>query len=785
MTSSKRALGAGLLVAAALVAGSGTATAQVVIPPTVNVEYAYDTGWVANNGDTTEVVVSFPVLVHGSDWLRLYFDEVHLGGDLLAGTGAILRVTSWEDGAVQELDARHCRQWQNSSAYFNGDAVQVEIVAHPGTSPSRLVLRDVDCGVPGMPESQCGPTDDRVLSYDVRAGRQMPTGCTGWIIDDCAKCMLTAGHCAGSGLQVIEFNVPLSSSSGSLNHPPPSDQYSVDTASLQGNGGQGVGDDWAYYGTFPNSTTGLTAFQAQGAAFTLTNPPPVSGNDIRITGFGTDDTPPSHNQVQQTHVGPMVTSSGSLVQYQTDTTGGNSGSPVIWEQTGLAVGIHTHGGCSATAGNSGTGINHSGLQNALANPTGVCLAGTTITSSPPAALVPGVATPVSIVVSGNPVAGSVQLHYRYQGGTYTPIVMSPQGGGTYAADLPPAACGDNPEFYFSLQDAQCGLVVDPSGAPTIVYTAIVGTLTTIFHDDFQTNQGWTAQNLGATTGDWERGVPVNDPSWAYDPISDYDGSGQCYLTENATGNTDVDGGAVRLTSPIIDMSGGGAQISYAYYLYLTDASGIDMILVEINSNGGAGSWIEIARHTTNGDTSWRTHAITAGDLQAAGVTLTANMQVRFTTNDNDPQSINESGLDAFDVSVVSCGGCPDPVNYCTAKLTSTLSLPAIGFAGTASIGINDFRVNISDMVPGKPAIVFRGDAINNLPFQGGFLCALPPLQRMPVKQLSGAGSAEWTIDISGMVSGDIDYYQGWGRDPADPTGFGTSLSDGLKVTYCD
>ncbi len=44
MTSSKHALGAGLLVAAALVAGSGTATAQVVIPPTVNVEYAYDTG---------------------------------------------------------------------------------------------------------------------------------------------------------------------------------------------------------------------------------------------------------------------------------------------------------------------------------------------------------------------------------------------------------------------------------------------------------------------------------------------------------------------------------------------------------------------------------------------------------------------------------------------------------------------------------------------------------------------------------------------------------------------
>lgn len=39
------------------------------------------------------------------------------------------------------------------------------------------------------------------------------------------------------------------------------------------------------------------------------------------------------------------------------TQGGNSGSPVIHEETGHAIGIHTHGGCSATGGsNTGTRI---------------------------------------------------------------------------------------------------------------------------------------------------------------------------------------------------------------------------------------------------------------------------------------------------------------------------------------------------------------------------------------------------------------------------------------------
>ncbi|HIF42462.1 MAG TPA: hypothetical protein EYQ74_15370 [Planctomycetes bacterium] len=357
----------------------GTALAQEAPPPSIPVSYAYDTGWVENRTSTRIVTISFTVYQPQAEWMRLYFQDVNLGRNpQVPGQGSILRMTAFKDGAVQEMNTTHVDQWQKSSAYFNGESVQVEVLADPGTR-SRLVMRALDMGLaPADDPSQCGSTDDRVPSSDPRAARLLPIGCTGWMINDCAHCFLTAGHCT-SGVSVAQFNVPNSNSGGGLNNPPPKDQYAVDSSSIQSNGGQGVGNDWGYFGTFPNSTTGLTAYQAQGSAFNVVNPPGTSNNTIRITGYGVDSG--VRNQTQQTHVGPFVNSSGTTVGYVTDTQGGNSGSPVIWEQSGDAVGIHTHGGCSSTGGNNwGTGANHGGLQNAISSPKGVCASGNAIFS---------------------------------------------------------------------------------------------------------------------------------------------------------------------------------------------------------------------------------------------------------------------------------------------------------------------------------------------------------------------------------------------------------------------
>ncbi len=275
----------------------------------------------------------------------------------------------------------------------------------------------------------------------------------------------------------------------------------------------------------------------------------------------------------------------------------------------------------------------------------------------PEALSPGVPeiVDVEIVAFGETIVpGSPTLFYRYGGGAFSSTSLAHISGDLYQGTLPAPACGNSPEFYFSAEGSLSGIVVSPTGAPGSVHTAVVGSNTVVFADDFETDQGWTATNLGASTGEWERGVPVNDSGWDYDPVSDSDGSGQCYLTMNSFGNTDIDGGSVRLTSPVIDMSGGDITISYDYYLYLTVADGVDMLLVEINNNGGSGAWTEIARHDTDGGTSWRPHTITQGDLDTAGVTLTANMVLRFTANDTGTASINESGLDAFEVTAFTC-----------------------------------------------------------------------------------------------------------------------------------
>ena len=254
-----------------------------------------------------------------------------------------------------------------------------------------------------------------------------------------------------------------------------------------------------------------------------------------------------------------------------------------------------------------------------------------------------------------PQPGTGMLHYDIGGG-WQSTAMTVVSDNVYDAVLPAATCGTTVWYYFTAEDTGAQTYSDPNDAPASAYAATAGYgSATIFADNFETDTGWVAENLGATSGDWERGVPVDDPSWDYDPASDSDGSGQCYLTQNETGNTDVDGGAVRLTSPMIDMSAGGITISYDYFLRLTDTTGgVDMLVVEIDNNGGMGPWTEIARHDTNGGLNWRSHTITQADLDTAGVTLSSTMRLRFTTNDADPQSINESGLDAFVVTSLDC-----------------------------------------------------------------------------------------------------------------------------------
>jgi hypothetical protein len=277
---------------------------------------------------------------------------------------------------------------------------------------------------------------------------------------------------------------------------------------------------------------------------------------------------------------------------------------------------------------------------------------------PSGLLAPGTAPNVVVEIKSviqNFVPGTGQLWYRYDDGLFTSTDLASAGGDLYSGTLPVVDWGDKGEFYFSAQSDQGVVAKLPEYAPVEVFTFEVrGETRTAFSDDFENDKGWTAENLGATSGDWQRGVPIDDPCWVYDPVSDSDGSGQCWLTENLNNpayttpwNTDVDNGAVRLTSPGIDLSFGRINISYDYFLLLTEGGqGTDHLLVEIDPNDGNGPWTIIADHTTNGGLDWRHHEIDADTLAGLNVKPSEATRLRFTVNDAATQSIVEAGLDA-------------------------------------------------------------------------------------------------------------------------------------------
>ncbi len=373
---------AGFAITLAASADDGLAP-SVAPPPSADVAIALSEGGLAAPAGSRgwSVVASREVRVPGAIWLRAWFDGTRLAGDP-AGDGAFIRITGLADGATQTLNADQLASWSFSSAYFNGEAIRVEVVAHAGAPASRLAIPRVTAGEDGplfSPRTICDAADDRQLSSDQRSARLLPAGCTGWLIDDANRQFLSAGHCGTTGATVVQFNVPLSTSTGGLVNPAPEHQYPVDGASVQFVN-SGPGNDYAYFGAFPNTTTNLTAFQAQGATYRLAppTPPVIAGQSIRITGYGTvsGSVPRTWNQVQKTHAGPIASLTGAALRYRTDTSGGNSGSGVEDESTGLAVAIHTHGGCSSTGGsNIGTSLHLAAFRTVLANPQSICASG--------------------------------------------------------------------------------------------------------------------------------------------------------------------------------------------------------------------------------------------------------------------------------------------------------------------------------------------------------------------------------------------------------------------------
>jgi hypothetical protein len=343
------------------------------------VPYPVDSGSLTNHGRDSQVVYEETVQIEDAKWMRLYFGEVQLGA------GSILRITSLFDGEVQELDAAGLAMWSDTSAYFNGNELTVEVVAGPQTE-NRLVIDMVawEEGIPtlGCDPGCCGPTDDRVSSDEDWAGRLLPAGCTASVYNT-DSCAVSAGHCVSGGM-LIEFKVPLNNPNCSSAHPPVSEQFPV-TAFLFTNGG--IANDWSAM-TVGTNNLGQTPFDRYGDFRPLASTPPEPGQPAAVWGYGTDDQCLLAG-TQQTSDGFIEVVEATGLRYSIDVTFGNSGSGVLRDGQ-ENIGIVTHCCCP----NWGTRMDH---------PSFVAARETLCPTSPPQAA--GLIS--ATVVIGTQVSGSL------------------------------------------------------------------------------------------------------------------------------------------------------------------------------------------------------------------------------------------------------------------------------------------------------------------------------------------------------------------------------------------
>ncbi|MBN1211633.1 MAG: hypothetical protein JXA92_03570 [candidate division Zixibacteria bacterium] len=257
--------------------------------------------------------------------------------------------------------------------------------------------------------------------------------------------------------------------------------------------------------------------------------------------------------------------------------------------------------------------------------------------------------------AGVPVPGSGLVHWSVNGGDYSVQPMMEIEDNRYRANLPPLGCDSNLNVYFSAEEADTVRYYFPDTVQVIV-PRTASDVYTVFEDDFEDEKGWSVSGT-MTSGQWMRGAPaVGDNPLS--PDSDFDGSGQCFVT-GLTPGIDVDSGVAVLISPTFNLDGLEARITYARW-FTGEFDGLpgDFMRVYISNDDG-GSWYpveELGPGDYRSYGGWYEFSFYPDDI----VVPSEFMKLRFEVSDLGENSLVEAALDAvrvryFDCVIFTCG----------------------------------------------------------------------------------------------------------------------------------
>jgi hypothetical protein len=260
------------------------------------------------------------------------------------------------------------------------------------------------------------------------------------------------------------------------------------------------------------------------------------------------------------------------------------------------------------------------------------------------------------------VEGSATLLYRIHEPNFSSIPMTPLGNDLFLVELPAVPCESVLEYFLSAEGNGGAVITDPLNVGVAVHAALARHTTVLFEDDFEEDRGWktTVQGSDTTRGAWTRVEPaptLGQPPYDRSP----DAKSHCYVTGQLQSfpeaMVDVDGGPVRLLSPVIAVGDNEVEVSYARWFSWSGAGTEDFLTVGFSLDGGL-SWTVV--ETVSSTDEWVTHTFRLSDFPSV---VGDQLRVLFSTSDEPNDSLTEAAIDEFRVTSISCAVLQGDTNH--------------------------------------------------------------------------------------------------------------------------